>query len=134
MVPITESWRAGNSVPWHWLQWRFCVFIFVWGRFMTYSLHTMMRCYITKWQINTSRKCIFRVVVAVFSFAFLLIFSFLNHLSKNFMHLLIISAQIRQFALTCNPAWLLSLSLYFLSCALRARFHNKYNIAFLEPC
>jgi len=45
--------------------------------------------------------------------------------AKNFMHLLIISAQIRQFALTCNPAWLLSISFYFLSCVLRARLHDK---------
>jgi len=45
-------------------------------------------------------------------------------IAKNFMHLLIVSAQIRQFALTCNPARLLSLSLYFVSCVLRARFHN----------
>jgi len=47
-------------------------------------------------------------------------------IAKNFMQLLIISAQIRQFALTCNLARLLSLSLCFLSCVLRARFHNKY--------
>jgi len=43
------------------------------------------------------------------------------------MHLLL-SAQIRQYALTCNPAWLLSLLLYFLFCVLRARFHNKYSL------